>query len=348
METTDSISEPRRLSRSREGRWLGGVCAGLGRYFDLNPLIYRIAFVALALAGGTGIVLYVAACLVIPEEGAGDSIAADAIRRHREHPWLLIGVGLLAFAGILALSEARLWPSPGNLWLVLALAGGAIVWWQVSTRSPVRTAARGDRVPRVRRQSLLPVASGLLIVGLGVAGLLDALDAWNVDWRIVLAVAAVVLGAIVALGAATGRAVGAVAVLGLLVLGALALALAIRVPVFAGIGDRIERPATADTLDPTYSLGIGDLDVDLSDVALPAGQTEVKTTLGIGNLVVHVPYGATVDVDARASAGQVTLFGEEHSGTSVHEHLVSSRAGDAPVLMLDARVGIGDLVVERG
>ena len=56
------------------------MCAGLGEYFDLSPLVYRIGFGALALAGGTGILLYVAAWLVIPEEGAEDSIAASAIR----------------------------------------------------------------------------------------------------------------------------------------------------------------------------------------------------------------------------------------------------------------------------
>ena len=38
---------PRRLVRADDGRWLGGVCAGLGRYFDINPLVYRIAFAAL-------------------------------------------------------------------------------------------------------------------------------------------------------------------------------------------------------------------------------------------------------------------------------------------------------------
>src|SRR6266436_4461177 len=80
-ETTETIpgpaAEPRRLERSRERRWLGGVCAGLGRYFNLSPNVYRIGFVALALAGGTGILLYVAAWLVIPHEGVEDSIAAD-------------------------------------------------------------------------------------------------------------------------------------------------------------------------------------------------------------------------------------------------------------------------------
>src|SRR5947209_20144198 len=83
METTEIIREPRRLSRPRDGRWLGGVSAGLGAYFDLSPAIYRIAFVALALAGGTGILLYVAAWLVIPGEGEEDSIAAAALKRNR-------------------------------------------------------------------------------------------------------------------------------------------------------------------------------------------------------------------------------------------------------------------------
>ena len=57
-ETTETIptpaAEPRRLTRVREGRWLGGVCAGLGNYFDLSPMIYRLGFAALSLAGGTG------------------------------------------------------------------------------------------------------------------------------------------------------------------------------------------------------------------------------------------------------------------------------------------------------
>ena len=61
---------PAARPRTDEGRWLGGVSAGLGRYFDINPLVYRVAFAALALAGGTGILLYLAAWLVIPHERA--------------------------------------------------------------------------------------------------------------------------------------------------------------------------------------------------------------------------------------------------------------------------------------
>ncbi|MBA3475899.1 MAG: PspC domain-containing protein [Actinobacteria bacterium] len=63
IDSTPTLDEApaRRLVRTTEGRWLGGVCAGLGRYFDVNPLVYRIAFAALALAGGTGLLLYAAA-----------------------------------------------------------------------------------------------------------------------------------------------------------------------------------------------------------------------------------------------------------------------------------------------
>jgi predicted membrane protein len=138
-----------------------------------------------------------------------------------------------------------------------------------------------------------------------------------------------------------------VVVLGLGVLAALALALAIRVPVFAGVGDRLEEPATAAALDATYTHGIGNLELDLSGVALPAGSTHVKTTLGIGDLVVHVPANATVDVNGRASAGEVTLFGRRENGTSVREHVVSPGA-PGRVLVLDARVGIGEVEVLRG
>jgi len=361
METTEKIiSEPRRLTRPRrwsgqngrsEGRWLGGVCAGLGQYFDLSPLVYRIGFGALALAGGTGILLYIAAWLVIPEEDTEDSIAASAIKNHRERPWLLVGVGLLAFGGILALSEAHVWPSPGNLWLAAALAGAAIVWWQVSThRSPPAAdgaAARPDPT-RVSRRSLLPAATGLLIGGLGIVGLLDATDAVSVDWRVVLAAAAIGLGLLVVLGPMTGHAVGWVAVLGIGVLAVLALTLTVRVPVFSGIGDQVEHPSTAAAIHSRYEHGIGDFRLDLQDVSLPVGRTSVKVTLGIGNLVVRVPQTVTVEVDGRASAGDVRLLGHQDNGTHVHDRVVDTGMLPNRVLVLDARVGLGELKVVRG
>ena len=61
---------PRKLRRSRSNRWLGGVAGGLAEYFGLHPAVYSVLFVALAFAGGTGILLYIVALLVMSDEGA--------------------------------------------------------------------------------------------------------------------------------------------------------------------------------------------------------------------------------------------------------------------------------------
>lgn len=75
-------SEPRRLSRAREGRMITGVCAGAGKYFGVDPTIVRIVLAVLTLlTSGAGILLYVAATLIIPEEGKETSIAQDLINK---------------------------------------------------------------------------------------------------------------------------------------------------------------------------------------------------------------------------------------------------------------------------
>ena len=349
METTETIREVRRLTRPRDGRWLGGVAAGLGAYFDLNPAIYRIAFVALSLAGGTGILLYVAAWLVIPEEGEQDSIAAVALKRQRDRPGRAVGLALVAFVGILALGQASIWPDPGNVWVAAALAGAALVWWQVSGHGGERV-VRGAAAPSpsVRRASLFPLAAGALLVVIGVIALLDAGGVWNADWRFVLGGMVVGCGALVAAGEVTGRKVGSVIGLALLLVAALAVSLAVRVPLFAGIGDRVEHPTSVATLDSKYELGIGDFNVNLADVPLAPGETHVKTTLGIGDLTVHVPAGVAVEVDGRASAGQVVIFGHIDDGTSVHSLFHDAGSTPGRVLVLDARVGVGRVTVVRG
>ena len=168
METTETIRETRRLTRPRDGRWFGGVAAGLGAYFDLSPTIYRIAFAALSLAGGTGILLYLAAWVVIPEEGEEDSIAETVLKQHRDRPSRAVGLAILAFVAVLALSSAHFWPSPGNLWLAATLGIGAIVWWQLSGHRPARwrrspalatrTCAAGCN--RAKRSSISAAARG--------------------------------------------------------------------------------------------------------------------------------------------------------------------------------------------
>ena len=59
--------EPKKLRRSTSDRVLGGVCAGIADYYELDPVLVRVAFVLLAFLGGPVILLYIILLLVIPE-----------------------------------------------------------------------------------------------------------------------------------------------------------------------------------------------------------------------------------------------------------------------------------------
>ncbi len=68
-EKTGAQGEPRPLKRlrlSNSDRKIGGVCGGLGERFEIDPVLFRVAFILLALACGLGILLYIALWLLIP------------------------------------------------------------------------------------------------------------------------------------------------------------------------------------------------------------------------------------------------------------------------------------------
>jgi phage shock protein PspC (stress-responsive transcriptional regulator) len=99
-----SVPDTRReLRRPHAGRILAGVAKGVADYLGTSPALVRLAFAALALVGGAGIVLYLAAALVVPAEGADDSIAEGFVERHRDRPVLLAGAGVAATLVVVAL-----------------------------------------------------------------------------------------------------------------------------------------------------------------------------------------------------------------------------------------------------
>ena len=58
----------KRLYRSREERMAFGVCGGLGEYFDVDPTLIRLVFVALIFLGvGSGLLLYIVMAIIVPE-----------------------------------------------------------------------------------------------------------------------------------------------------------------------------------------------------------------------------------------------------------------------------------------
>ena len=100
----------KRLERSSSDSLIAGVAGGLGRYFELNPAVFRLGFVILTLLGGAGILVYLAAVLVIPVEGNEHSIAAQVLAERRDRPWPVVGLGLAGVALVLLLSAASSLP----------------------------------------------------------------------------------------------------------------------------------------------------------------------------------------------------------------------------------------------
>ena len=84
METTtvepQDRTTPQPLSRPVDDRMLGGVAAGIARYLNVDVTVVRIIFAVLAIIGGAGVPLYLAGWLLIPEEGAGQSVAGQFIQ----------------------------------------------------------------------------------------------------------------------------------------------------------------------------------------------------------------------------------------------------------------------------
>ncbi|MCK9203527.1 MAG: PspC domain-containing protein [Bacteroidales bacterium] len=60
--------EVKRLYRSKTDRMIGGVCGGLGKYFNLDPVLMRLFWVILFFCGGVGFLAYIIAWIIMPEE----------------------------------------------------------------------------------------------------------------------------------------------------------------------------------------------------------------------------------------------------------------------------------------
>ncbi|MFV2016490.1 MAG: PspC domain-containing protein, partial [Candidatus Heimdallarchaeota archaeon] len=56
-----------KLYRSRRNRTIAGVCGGIGEYFDIDPTLIRLLWILFILAGGSGILAYLIAIVLIPE-----------------------------------------------------------------------------------------------------------------------------------------------------------------------------------------------------------------------------------------------------------------------------------------
>jgi phage shock protein PspC (stress-responsive transcriptional regulator) len=296
---------------------VAGVCGGLGAYFNVNPVFYRIGFVVLTFLGGAGILVYGACALVIPSEGEKESIASDILRNHRQRPVALVGLVLAAVAGVVLLSHISFRFHGDAFWAVVLVAGALLLW------SQSRAAAASPEPPAPTTPVTSPDAATLAPAATGT----EAAPAPPARRRrSVLTILLVILGTLVV---------------------AAAIAVVVVATIFSrlahGVGDRHYTPATASAVRDDYQVGVGSLDLDLSRVSLPPGTTRIHVEAGIGHLRITVPPGVTVHADTHVTWGEATLLGHEESGHNVRAE-VGPENGQ---LDLDTKVGIGQVEVVR-
>jgi phage shock protein C len=76
----DTQQNTKKLYRSRTNRVIAGVCGGLGEYFDIDPIIFRIIFIILLVSGGAGFLVYLVLMIAIPEEPLPGQATAASYR----------------------------------------------------------------------------------------------------------------------------------------------------------------------------------------------------------------------------------------------------------------------------
>src|SRR3954452_7105062 len=109
---------PRRLLPSRRNKVVGGVSGGLGDYFNVDPVVFRILFAVTTLIGGAGLLAYVIAWIVGPQDdGSGRPVEGHSVGRR-------IGLAILVVIGASAAFVLAAALLVGSAWA--AAAGGAL------------------------------------------------------------------------------------------------------------------------------------------------------------------------------------------------------------------------------
>jgi phage shock protein PspC (stress-responsive transcriptional regulator) len=352
-----------RLRRSVTERKVAGVAGGLGRHLNIDPTVLRVLFVVLAFFGGSGLVLYAAAWLIVPEEGSERSVISTTPSTRNA---LLIVVGV--FAALLLLGDA--WNGFGFPWplLIVAVVGLVLLANRDGNRHQPATsdveAAAGpvgqarpaeppsgvgwaappapyQPIPRPDRGAkLFGPTLALIALALGSLGLYDVSNPVVPGAYAALALA--VVGVMLLVGAFAGRP-GGLILLG--VVAAIALAITSTVDGNWTSDRRIDvAPTSAAAVPDGYDLTAGQIRLDLTQVR-DVGQLDGRTialNAEAGEIVVIVPDDVDVDVAADIRFGgeaDVNGYTQNGNGVVVDRHIDGGVDAPHVTLQLDLLVG---------
>jgi signal transduction histidine kinase/phage shock protein PspC (stress-responsive transcriptional regulator) len=190
-ESTPSASAERfqvlrgRLTRSTHDRIVAGLAGGIAARLGVPTVFIRAAFVTLTLAGGFGIICYLAGWLTVPdEEQYGSMIVADRPPTTAQQAGLSLGF----LALLVILDGVGLWFGPIVWPAALFIFGAALVWDRSSTESRDRisrfTKPAGDGDSRSRAQIIVGVA----LMAVGIVVVLASLDSFQALGPVAIAV----------------------------------------------------------------------------------------------------------------------------------------------------------------
>jgi phage shock protein PspC (stress-responsive transcriptional regulator) len=325
--------QPRRLTRSRTDRILGGVGGGLAEHLGIDPLLVRFGIALLAvLTGGAALLLYLAAWLLVPDAPLPAGHAAPAPRSRAA---TIGGVAVLVVLACIIVPSGIVVGWLAVPFAILALIGLG-VWWLVM----------GIPADRTGRGVMLGILLGITI--LVVSGLLFFAGAAGVAGGGGAVVAAVVLGAGLTLVASAF-----VRPLRWLIVPALALGLGAGTAVAAGVedvggstGEKVYRPASASSILPHYELGAGHLVVDLRNADL-TGEHRIDVEIGAGHAEILVPEGTCVAGDLHAGIGGFEVFGHGSGGIDVDRFEGGRAPAGTPRVVVKGDVGLGGLTIDH-
>ena len=137
MENTTSFQNSR-LVRPRDGRVLGGVATAIARHTGAAVGLVRLGFLVTALFGGFGIVLYVAALALLPDEGAAES-PAEGWLHNLTTPGKRLGAFFVGLAALVVLAGA----APATIVAAAVLLAAAALLSMVRCRRRRRSTIEG-------------------------------------------------------------------------------------------------------------------------------------------------------------------------------------------------------------
>jgi phage shock protein PspC (stress-responsive transcriptional regulator) len=352
---------PRVLRRRTTDRVLGGVAGGLGDYFNIDPLLIRIAFVGLMIFGGAGLVLYVVAWLLIPAEGQEASVIEGLLRRLGLVP-VRLGVVIL-IAGLIVLfltivngayfSLPSFGGTPEAFWAVVIIAVGVLLLRRRGEASAI--AAERDATHEAEtaptRVAALPrppsplgwyvVAAVLLTVG--VLAIVSQVAERPVSPGQFFGATFAVIGIGLVIGAWWGRA-RILILLAMVLLPFAILASFITTPLEGGVGNHEYAPVSVAELRSEYRSMGGRIILDLTNLGTDQRTFHIAASVGVGQLVVILPERASVEVRTRVGAGDSVVLGSREAGTSLDDRYVRHHLSET-TYVLDLEVGIGNIFV---